>query len=138
MADIEGSVARKLEAAKLLAQDLIAQSQRQIDASVGLTFMGIAINLERLSHAVCMLAKFVQSRSDPVLEQTWRIAVGGYGALWQRDVAKIRELARLRVWAKRQFSRGRERPERDLRKTLKDIAELGFHLSRIASIRLAV
>lgn len=138
LADIEGSVAKKLEAAKLLAQDLIVQSQRQIDVSVGLTFMGIAINLESLNHAVCMLTKLVQSLSDPVLEQTWRIAVGGYGALWQKDVAKIRELARLHVWAKRQLSRGREGPERDLRKSLKGIAELGFHLSQIASIRLAV
>jgi len=136
----EGSVAEELEAAKLLAQKLIAQGQTQVESSAGLAIMGIAINLESLSHAVVLHAKLVQSHPESLLaKEAWRIAMGAYEALWQRDQAKVQELARLhaKVRSKLRRSGGKCR-EGDLRASLGKLVELGLSLSRIISIRLVV
>jgi len=137
---IEKSIRKKLEAGKLLAQKLIAQSQRQVSASAGLTFMGIAVNLESLSHTASQLARLVQSRSDSLLvEQAWRIAKDGYEALWQKDPVKVQELTKSYAQLKKRLGRIKgKRQKSDLRKSLEKVAELGLHFSRIISMRLAV
>jgi len=136
----EGSVAEELEAAKLLAQKLIAQGQTQVESSAGLAIMGITINLESLSHAVVLHAKLVQSRPESLLaKEAWRIAMGAYEALWQRDQAKVQELAKLHAKVRSRLRRsGGKCREGDLRRSLRRLVELGLSLSRIISIRLVV
>ncbi len=136
---VESAVGRKLEAAKLLGQRLIAQSQRQIDASAGLALMGIAVNLESLKHAVCTLGRLVRSRCDSLMaEEAWRVAADGYKALWQNDPVRSQELAKLYTRLKGRLNRSKEKRQSDLRKSLEKVAGLGFHLSRIVSMHLAV
>jgi len=136
----EGSVAKELEAAKLLAQKLIAQGQTQVESSAGLAIMGIAANLESLSHAVVLYAKLVQSHPESLLaKEVWRITMGAYEALWQRDQAKVQELAKLHAKVKSKLRRsGGKCREGDLRGSLRRIVELGLSLSRVISIRLVV
>jgi len=137
---VEASVAEKLEAAKLLAQKLIAQGQTQAESSAGLAIMGIAINLESLSHAVVLYAKLVQSHPESLLaKEAWCIVMSAYEALWQMDQAKLRELAKLHTKVKSKLRRiGGKCREGDLRASLRKLVELGFSLSRIVSIRLVV
>lgn len=136
---VEDAVGKKLEAGKLLAQRLIAHSQRQIDASAGLALMAVAVNLESLKYAACTLGRLIQSHRDSLMaEESWRIATDGYKALWQKDPVKGQELAKLYTRLKRQLSRSKERRQSDLRESLEKVAGLGLRLSRIVSVRLAV
>jgi len=136
---VEDAVAKKLEAGKLLAQRLIAHSQRQIDASAGLALMAVAVNLESLKYAVCKLGRLAQSHHGPLMaEEAWRIATEGYKSLWQKNPVRGQELAKLRTRLKRRLDRSKEKRQSDLRKSLEKVAELGLHLSRIVSMRLAV
>jgi len=137
---VESSLAKKLEAGKLQAQKLIAQSQTQTDSSAGLAIMGIAVNLESLSHAVVLHVKLVQSHPESLLaKEAWRIVMCAYEALWRRDQAKFQELAKLHAKVKGRLRRsGGKCREGDLRRSLRRLVGLGLSLSRIASIRLVV
>ncbi len=136
---VKEAVGTKLEVGKSLAQRLIAHSQRQTEASAGLALMAIGANLEGLGHAVCRLRKLVQSHNDSLAAtEAWHIATDGYKTLWTRDPVEDRELAKFYTRLKRRLSRSKEKPNDDLRKSLEKVVELGLHLSRIVSIRLAV
>jgi len=137
--DVGAFVAEKLEAGRLLAQRLIAEGQTQVERSAGLAIMGITVNLESLSQAAVLHVKLVQSCPDSFLaREAWRIVMGAYEALWQRDQVKVQGVAKLHAKVMSRLSRSRKCRESDLRRSLGKLVELGLSLSRIVSIRLAV
>lgn len=137
---MEQAVQEKLEAGKLLGQRLVAQGQRQIDASAGLFLMAVAVGLENLSNSILELAGLVRSQSDSrSVKQAWDIVTQGYGALWQRESNRAQMLTRSFSRLKRQLGRSREKCRgNDLRENVLKMAELGLRLSQVVSMRLAV
>lgn len=134
--DVESAVKERLDVAKSMALRLVAEGEGLIDVSGGLILLGVAANLEALSHTIHSFTKSpIPSSSRKCFLDAWNAAASSYAALWKSEASEAGDYERPRM--PKEVHRTKEKRGVGAVGDLERMREVSIHFSRMMTLRLA-